>query len=349
LDAEREAAEAKQKADEEKERQDRITELQSQATRSEDEEDELQALLHPPVDDDDDVVDDDNDDNDDEEEQTPEEEQADEFMNSANEAVAEEQEQEAEEVSEEQREEEHVEEEEPSTPEPEPEQFTASQAVSEPVSPTTPEQFTASKSVSQPEPESFTEVEEQQKENRIQEATYPLHEAFKERWGVSVEEANELIQQHGLDKWDEETWTNKALPPQAQYITQDVEIVKAREGLTGGKNVGYGRQMSKQMGLSESQRPLANHVRELQRRRAMAQTVKILPAQERPVLLREQSQAATIGTSGMGLPRHGGDKPIKKDSDWYYPKAAFSQGGLTSGEQEGSGFSHHAGQYSASF
>ena len=111
---------------------------------------------------------------------------------------------------------------------------------------------------------------------------------------------------------------------------------------SGGKKVGGSKQMSRQMGLCESQRPGRHHIQALQRRHIAHQTVKILPAQQRPVLLREQSQAATIGTSGMGV-RKGGDipRPTNSASDWYYPTDTNFEAGAQSSGNAGSGYSAH--------
>ena len=107
---------------------------------------------------------------------------------------------------------------------------------------------------------------------------------------------------------------------------------------SGGKKNGGRKQMSRQMGLCESQRPGRHHIQALQRRHIAHQTVKILPAQQRPVLLREQSQAATIGTSGMGV-RKGGDipRPTNSASDWYYPTDTNFEAGAQSSGNAGSG------------
>ena len=67
------------------------------------------------------------------------------------------------------------------------------------------------------------------------------------------------------------------------------------------------RQM-KQMGLDASQRPSAAYQRQLQRKRAETQTVKILPYEERPNLLGEVPVRNTIGTSATG-----GRLPVFKD------------------------------------
>jgi hypothetical protein len=64
----------------------------------------------------------------------------------------------------------------------------------------------------------------------------------------------------------------------------------------------------KQMGLDASQRPSADYQRQLQRRRAVTQTVKILPYEERPNLLGEVPVRNTIGQSVTG-----GRLPVFKD------------------------------------
>jgi len=90
--------------------------------------------------------------------------------------------------------------------------------------------------------------------------------------------------------------------------------------------------------LEYTQRPRAGHVRALQRRRAMTQTVKILPAQHRPVLLREVPVANSIGVSATG-----GDNPRLTNPGWYYPSDSNFEA-----RAETQGFAG-LGRYSAAF
>ena len=116
----------------------------------------------------------------------------------------------------------------------------------------------------------------------------------------------------------------------------DVAEYNAMYGGSSGyeKNRGRG-QMTE---LEYTQRPRAGHVRALQRRRAMTQTVKILPAQHRPVLLREVPVANSIGVSATG-----GDNPRLTNPGWYYPSDSNFEA-----RAETQGFAG-LGRYSAAF
>jgi len=120
----------------------------------------------------------------------------------------------------------------------------------------------------------------------------------------------------------------------------------AQTAIQGGGRVRKSsrRRQMKQQGLAESQRPGASHIRALQRRRVMNQTVKILPAKYRPTLLHDGQ-------------RVGGDMPAPENMEWYYPKAEFSQGAQSAadssveaiGRQEQSGFAGSGHCYKAAF
>jgi hypothetical protein len=114
------------------------------------------------------------------------------------------------------------------------------------------------------------------------------------------------------------------------------EEEKARYGGSSGYEKNRGREQMTE--LEHTQRPNAGHVRALQRRRAMTQTVKILPAKHRPVLLREVPVANSIGVSATG-----GDNPRLTNPGWYYPSDSnFEE------RAETQGFAG-LGRYSAAF
>lgn len=159
----------------------------------------------------------------------------------------------------------------------------------------------------------------------------PLHDAFVQTYDMTPEDFMSRDNQEDIAQ-------HNGRP--VQEVRDEAEA--ARGGGRRRKNVGRGTQMSKQMTLSESQRPGKHHIQALQRHRIARQTVKIVPAHHRPVLLREMSPAATIGISGMG--RTGGDipRPNSSQQDWYYPTDLNFEAGAESSGNAG-------GAYMASF
>ena len=85
----------------------------------------------------------------------------------------------------------------------------------------------------------------------------------------------------------------------------------------------------------ETQRPVANHIREYQRRRNAQLTIKIKPYSHRPNLLVPQQNTIGVGQGGVKYVRlAGGDLPVgaTSESEWYYPTSSgFSANAVQAG------------------
>ena len=85
----------------------------------------------------------------------------------------------------------------------------------------------------------------------------------------------------------------------------------------------------------ETQRPVANHILEYQRRRNAQLTIKIKPYSHRPNLLVPQLNTIGVGQGGVKYVRlAGGDLPVgaTSESEWYYPTSSgFSANAVKAG------------------